>query len=62
VREIARRITEEHGFWDFDERKAAHRSQAAQSAEVVPVAGGEDPHRFLAGRLTSGEEPPELIT
>jgi hypothetical protein len=59
ARDIAERVTGEHGFWDFEERKAAHLAQIAQSVKVITVSG-EDPHQFLAGLYRPGGESPRL--
>lgn len=37
AREIAREITSQHGFWDFDERKAAQQTSEATVIALVPA-------------------------
>lgn len=40
AREIAHRITGEHGFWDFEERKRAHEVQEARPMLTL-IHGGQ---------------------
>jgi hypothetical protein len=46
ARAIARRVTDEHGFWDYEERKLAQQSQPARS--VLTVIHGERQPEDLA--------------
>lgn len=63
AREIARRIQDQHGFWDFDERKRSQENQSDTFGSIA-VVGAEVhdgvSHQFLAGRLSSGEESPRV--
>lgn len=36
AREIARRVTDDHGFWDFEERRRAARRLMLVPVDVLP--------------------------
>lgn len=54
AREVAARITEQHGFWDYEERK---RACEIRNAQPVAVLGGENPSEFPVGLRLGGETP-----
>lgn len=41
AREIARTVTDQHGFWDFEERKRAHRAQSMRERLTLLPGGGQ---------------------
>jgi hypothetical protein len=45
AREIAERVTQEHGFWDFEERKAASQPEPGRPVLTLLPGGGQSRHR-----------------
>lgn len=41
ARDIARRITNQHGFWDYEERKRAQRARNGRGRLTLLPGGGQ---------------------
>lgn len=63
AREIARRVEDGHGFWDFDVRKQPEGGQETESASSISVVDVEVhdgvSHQSLAGPRP-GEDTPKI--